>query len=211
MVTVDEAREKVAAAQATLAEATATFEEHVTRKRMAEALATSKAVIDAEAILAKANSAVMRLEYESRAEERNMASATLKAAVDSLIASESFTAAQALGVTGFTVITDSNGALAVAIRTIGEPKAPRASGGSGGGTSGRLVHVVDGAEFTSRELLNKYHEEVFGAEATVAMWERRAKGGGFDASVKSLLKKLGEAGHTVSLMKKVEGNLIAVQ
>lgn len=208
MVTVDEARVKVAEAQAGVEAVQAEFEEHVKRNRMAEALNAAQAVTAAQKILDAANNVVLKLEFESKAEERNAASATLKTAIDSLIASDTWTQAAALGVTGFTVSQGTEG-LNVAIRTIAEPKAARkANPDATGGTSGRLVHVVDGTEYSSRELLTKYYEELFGAEATTAMWERQAAGGGFDAAVKKLNKALAEKGHAVQLMKKVEGQLL---
>ena len=207
MVTIDEARVKLDEAVASANEARATFEEHVARKRMNEALDAAKAIEAANQLIAKAQKAVDELEFESKAAERDTAIDALKSALAGVLGSETFTNATALGVTGISVSLDENGAYAIAIRTKGV-KTPRAAstGGGSGGSKGRLVFVVEGAEYTSRELLTSFGAAQMGQEWLDAVWERQAKGGGFDQPVKTLAKKL-----NAQLMKKVEGQLVATE
>ena len=207
MVTIDEARAKVETATAASAEAQATFEEHVRRNRMSEALDAAKAIEAANKVLTAAQSAVDALEFESKAVERDAAIDTLKSALAGILGAETFTNAVALGVTGVSISLDENGAYAIAIRTKGVKVAKAAgSGGGSGGSKGRLVFVVEGTEYTSRELLTTFGAAQMGQEWLDAVWERQAKGGGFDQPVKILAKKL-----NAQLMKKVEGQLVATE
>ena len=209
MVSVDEARGKVTEAEVALATATEAFEEHVKRNRMAEALSAAEAVRIATTAVTKARDAVTRLEFESRAEEREAASVALKGALDALIASEVWGTAKSLGINGFIVAVGAEGGLNITIRTIhekatGAKRGPKEGTGTGG-TKGRLVFLVEGNEYTSRELLESFGEAQFGAEWLAKVWERQAAGGGFDAPVKQLAKKL-----EAKLMKRVEGELVEV-
>ena len=206
MVTIDEARAKVETATAASAEAQATFEEHVRRNRMSEALDAAKAIEAANKVLTAAQSAVDALEFESKAVERDAAIDTLKSALAGILGAETFTNAVALGVTGVSISLDENGAYAIAIRTMGVKVAKAAGSGGSGGSKGRLVFVVEGTEYTSRELLTTFGAAQMGQEWLDAVWERQAKGGGFDQPVKILAKKL-----NAQLMKKVEGQLVATE
>ena len=211
MVSIDEGREALATATATLETATAEFEEHVKRNRMAEALSAADAIRAANVAVTKARDTVTRLEYESKSAEREAASVVLKASLDALIASEVWTAARDLGVNGFTVVLNGEGALNIAIRTIhekapaGAKRGPKPGGEGTGGTKGRLVFIVEGNEYTSRALLDTFGAAQMGQEWLDKVFERQAAGGGFDAPVKALAAKL-----EAKVMKRIEGELVEV-
>lgn len=214
MVTVDELRTALEQKRTAATEAQAAFEAAMNGRgadRMANVLTAAKALDKANAEVERAQGAITRAEFESKAEERGTASKALEAAVQELLAGEVFTTARQLGVTGFSVSLGEAGTTLVNIRTLNAAGKGTSDGTGRGGSRGTLVHQVDGQQYTSRELLEKYGSDVLGADRMVKVWEARANGAGFDAPVKSLLAKLGEAGREVKLFKRVEGQLVEVQ
>ena len=178
------------------------------RKRdMPLVLSASDAVREVERQIEKILKATAKERFEANKEAREAASAELTSTLTAFASNERVVAAVALGITGFGV-TFKDGKAEVNIRTTGAPRAKSTGNATSGGNKGRLVHVVEGNEYSSREFLTTFGEGAFGAEAMQKIWERQASGGGFDQSVKALGKKLAEDGKGYKLMKRVDGELV---